>query len=372
MADSTRRRRGRYRLHPEGNVPVTRRRAGSANPRMKLERPTGRFTLAPGLAAPGDIRIDAAVGLVCEDWHRQLANRTIGEQCIDRYIFHTRSMAARAQAIGLTHVDQLDSSFLFEWARLRRHGQGEVGTGSRQVRLSAASAFFNTAQCLGLYDENPAVATREPMPTPRHVRPLTSGQIEQMKRTAVFRVHRLNGRTVPESKTPAAFALTLLGATNGENSQVRVRDVDLPNRRVWLHAGGYRTYDRWVPIDDDWCLQAISTRIDILAQTSGGEPIADRWLVYDSRVANPTAAKRSAATADLITGLMRKAGVYTPGVTRVESIREYLAGRVFAQTGRVEAVAQRLGMSSLDAAAHLVDYDWPSAYALPEPAGDLA
>jgi len=31
---------------------------------------------------------------------------------------------------------------------------------------------------------------------------------------------------------------------------------------------------------------------------------------------------------------------------------------VWGATGRVEAVAARLGMSSLDRAAHLVGYDW--------------
>lgn len=365
MADGTRR-RGRYRLHPDGGVPVTRRRAGAANPRQKLERPVGRFVLAPSLQTPGDIRIDAAAALVYEDWARQLTNGTISAACIQGYEAQVQQLCARAEALRLTHLDQLDSTFLFEWARLQASGDGEVSARSRKNRLSAASAFFTTAQCLGLYDENPAVAVREPTPTPRHVRPLTGGQIAQMKRTAVYRVVQLHGQTVPETKTPAAFALTLLGASNAENSQVRVRDVDLTNRRIWLHDGGYRTRDRWVPIDDDWCYAALKIRVRVLSQATDADALPGRWLGYDPKGTNPTAAKRSAATADLITKLMRKSGVYTAGVTRVESIREYLAQRVFNQTRRVEAVAERLGMSSLDAAAHLVDYDWPTAYALPE------
>lgn len=54
-------------------------------------------------------------------------------------------------------------------------------------------------------------------------------------------------------------------------------------------------------------------------------------------------------------------------MTRAESIREWLAARVFAQTGSLEAVAVRLGMSSLDTAAHLVGYDWVKTLTADQP-----
>lgn len=343
---------------------MTRRRHGDANPRGRLERPVGRLRLADGLQSPGDITIEAAQERVYADWERQAAAGTISRACIDGYRAQTRGLCALALARKLTHLDQFDATFIHDWTRLRETGasESEVLPRTRKMRLAAARAFFITAQCLGLHDENPAQAVEAHVPTPRHVRPLSDGQIRQLKRVAPYKVHQLNGRTVPESKTPAALALTLLGASNGENSQVRVRDVDLGNRRVWLHDGGYRSRNRWVPIDDPWCLEAISTRISIIRQTTPAEHVPDRFLSYDSAKGSGTKNQRSAATSDLLTDLMRRAGVYTPGLTRVESIREYVASVVFARTGRVEAVAARLGMSSLDAAAHLVDYDWVSAY----------
>ena len=50
------------------------------------------------------------------------------------------------------------------------------------------------------------------------------------------------------------------------------------------------------------------------------------------------------------------------------SINEYVAARVFAETGRVEAVAARLGLARLDVAAHLVGYDWRASFN-PDPRG---
>lgn len=120
---------------------------------------------------------------------------------------------------------------------------------------------------------------------------------------------------------------------------------------------------RFVPIDDDWAREALHTRIEVLRRQSlPAEDLLDRRIAYDGTSSDPN--RRSAASAMALVKLMRTARVYSPGRTRAESIREWLAGRVFAETGRVEAVASRLGMRSLDAAAHIVGYDWVTAYEL--------
>jgi len=54
---------------------------------------------------------------------------------------------------------------------------------------------------------------------------------------------------------------------------------------------------------------------------------------------------------------LHRAGVTREGV-RPRSVREFAANRTYAQTGRVENVAELLGLSSLDAAAHFVDHQW--------------
>ena len=70
-------------------------------------------------------------------------------------------------------------------------------------------------------------------------------------------------------------------------------------------------------------------------------------------------------------GLVRtleRAGLKVNSVTRVASITEFVARRVFLKTGKVEAVAARLGLRKLDDAAHLCGYDWQTEFRQPGPA----
>ena len=54
---------------------------------------------------------------------------------------------------------------------------------------------------------------------------------------------------------------------------------------------------------------------------------------------------------------LQRAGVTRAGV-RPRSVREFAANRTYALTGRVEDVAQLLGLPSLDTAAGFLDHSW--------------
>jgi hypothetical protein len=58
---------------------------------------------------------------------------------------------------------------------------------------------------------------------------------------------------------------------------------------------------------------------------------------------------------------MRRARVLRMGL-RPRSVREYAANRVYAQTRRVEAVAQLLGARSLDSAYRFIDPVWQAQW----------
>lgn len=117
--------------------------------------------------------------------------------------------------------------------------------------------------------------------------------------------------------------------------------------------------------DDDWCLAALNTRIQALAATVvAADALPDIPVTYSWRGGSGSPESRAAATGMTLLTLLKKARLHQPGVTRAESIREHLAHRVFAETGRIEAVAVRLGLASLDAAAHLVDYDWVAEHTI--------
>jgi site-specific recombinase XerD len=151
--------------------------------------------------------------------------------------------------------------------------------------------------------------------------------------------------------------MIMSGGTTRELANVTVDDVDLAGGRFWVHGGGYKCRDRWVPFTDEWCRQAIEQRVAELRATYEGAA-GDVWLVYKPHPTQPTPTRQAEAASSMITRLLQKARLHQPGKTRAESIREWLALKVFEETGSIEQVAVRLGCASLDAAAHLVGYDW--------------
>ena len=103
--------------------------------------------------------------------------------------------------------------------------------------------------------------------------------------------------------------------------------------------------------------EAVQRRMDDL-QASGATSGGDTWLVYQPKPGKPTTPRQGSAGGMIILRLLKFARVHQPGVTRAESIREWLALQVYAETGSLEEVARRLGMSSLDGAAHVVGHNW--------------
>lgn len=343
--------RGRYRLHPTG-VEVTRRRIGEANPRGRLERHLGPFQLREGLSAPGAMSIAEAVDLVVADWERQVTAGTIRAGIIAVYQSHLGTLQRLAARHRMPLVGDLTVNFLLMWCLLPDGKTGEpVTDGTKRVRRAAARSLFETCKCLGIIDVNPAKSVEFSSPTNRYVKALSDEQIRQLQRHARM--------AVDDTRTPAALALVMSGATTMESAFITVADVDLTHRRVWVHDGGYRQRPRWITLCDDWCTQALTRRVDEL-RTIHAEAADEACVAYKPHSTNPTKDRQGAAGGTLILRLMKFARVHQPGVTRAESIREWYAAKVFAETGSIAEVARRLGMSSLDAAAHLVGYDWLS------------
>ena len=329
-------------------------RIGEPLRKFRLEVLVGAFHLAADLSRAGDILFDAALLRVYADWDRQVVNGTVSAIIVRQYTVNMRALGRYAAALGYTHLDQIDSPLLRQWMAAPKQDGADPSLSLRRARLQAARGMFATAILLGLHDLNAAQAISMPLSKTRYVHAFTDSQVRQLQETAAYRLRQEpDGRTEPESKAPAALALMLLGATSAETSRVTASDVNLADRRVWIGKSGRRTRARWLPVDDDWCLTALQDRVRAVArERSSGDP---RPLCYDG------AGNGSAAVATMLATLMKQARVYQAGVSRTESLRDACALRVFAQTGRIEDVAARLGLFSLDIAAHIVGYDWVAA-----------
>ena len=342
------------------------RRAG-APAKRRFAQPTGPFVLLPHLAGPGLLLVGEAVEVVVEDWQGQAAAGGIDAETVRVHGSMLRVFARYAAAHKVVSLAEVDSHLVVGWLLARSIRDNTVPTASQvELRRSVVRTFFATVFRLGLTDANPA-ATLSTVRTPqRVVAPLSAAQIRALKDAADH--DATSGRTPAQhragaSRSASAVALALLGAQGGEVGSVRVRDVDLLAKTVWVHGGGNRHVDRHVPIDDPWCWGVLADRIAFLAGQHGSVAKARHVRLCYTPSTSPDLksseiARRRAAGATLLATAMKRAGIAQPGRNRVGSITDAVAARVFADTGSVEAVAHRLGLTSLDTAAQVVGYDW--------------
>lgn len=352
---------GRYALHPRGGEPepepsVSRGRSGEPRKSGRMPRPAGMFTLAPGLRERGDVAVADAITLVLAEWDLMVQR---GELAVTTLRTHSAVLTLLQRYLknrGISRVADIDSASLHAWFHASTTRGGKPPTANTiGLRQSVARAMYRTFAALGITDLDVTSAVPALRKPARVVRPLTEADVLKLKKASVRGRREHSG----SSKAPAALALALLGLQSKEIPATRVKDVDLIEGTVLAHDGGARVFDRLVPIDDTWAWTTLAERVQYLQKTHG--PLAaDMPLAYEKGTTRggTSTANPAAATSNTIDKVFADAGVKQPGRIRIASLSEYVAIRVYRATGSFVEVAFRLGMSSLDAVAHIVHDDW--------------
>ena len=334
---------------------MSRRRPGIA-------RPDEPFALASHLPADGAVPVGEAMALAVADWVEQARQGRVLPAGVDTSSAVAATLLTYLDAAEVELVCDITSEHIWQWVNSPATGNRAAAyptDNTRGLRRSTAVNLYVTWFRLGITERNLGASLPTIRQPQRKVAPLTDRQVQRLKDLADYDTD-VSVYESGYSRTPTCLALVLLGAQSGEVSAVRMCDVELLNRRVWLHDGGERYVHRWVPIDDAWAWEALAARIAYLNRRYA-DP--EHLLAYKPLTPGPHSFKdRSAATSMTLGRLLQAAGVAQPGRNRVASLLEYTALRIFNQTGRVEAVAARLGMSNLDRAAHLVGYDWRTQF----------
>ena len=354
---------GRYALHLRGpgvqsqaGDPVSRQRSGAPRKLGRVPGPNGLFVLAPGLSGPGKVPICDAIELVATEWAKAVSRGELAAATQETHCKVLATLAKFAKAQECLLVSDLDAVALHSWYRAPTARSKELPTvNTVALRQSVARAFFRTMALLGITDRDVTVAVPALRRPERVVNPLTPQQVLQLKNASIRRRAEHSG----SAKGPAALALALLGLQSKEIPATRVIDIDFIAGTVWAHDGGARVNDRHVPIDDPWAWKMLAERVQFL-QKLHGEQALQMPVVYDTGThrGGVTAKNPSAATSNTLDGIFKDAGVKQPGRVRIASLNEYVACRVYEETGSFIEVAVRLGMRSLDAVAHIVDRDW--------------
>lgn len=352
---------GRKALNPRIAAEVTLGRSGPARVQGRFARLAGAFELREDIPTAGAYPLRRAIEEVVAEWAAQAAGGGVSPGTVNVHTAVLRQFGKYASAQGCLEVRDVTASLVAEWMRAPSSKSGEdVTTNMVAQRRAVLRACYTTFALLGITDQDVTSATPSIRHTPRVFAPLSEEEVQSLKDFADHDADADAGSTAG----PAALALALLGCASKEIPAIRVKDVNLLEGHLWAHSGGDRVRDRYLPIDDAWAFQALAHRIGYL-QKMDADAAAGMPLVYrrgKSR-GGKSPHNPAAATSNTIDRIFQAAGVKQAGRNRIGSLTERLAVRVYQQTGRFEAVAARLGMSSLDAVAHMLGVDWASEWA---------
>lgn len=244
-----------------------------------------------------------------------------------------------AAARGVVHLEGIDAELVRAFVHARHAGGGEPSVVAMHWRRSALRLLFRVWRGLGIPADDPTLDLVLPPRSRLIVRPLTDDELAVCRWASLI--------TPGATRLPAIWALAEAGATTGEIPHVLVSHVRLDLSEVWL-AGSTRTEPRSVPLTE-WGVAQLARRIDELGNQRA-LPVA-----YEG-AGSPQSAQASASGA--IGDVLRRAGLAGEPDVRPCSVTAWVGRKVFDGTGRIELVAKRLGLRSLDRVAALINWDW--------------
>ncbi len=238
---------------------------------------------------------------------------------------------------GITSFDELTPRVVEEFVRAPVDGR-PVSVAGMHSRRTALRTFFRSARQLGLLEGDPSLDVVLPVKSTLLTRPLTDDEVGLCRSCALT--------SLTQTRQPAAWALAETSARTAEIPHITPSDLDLDSRRVWI-PGATRTTPRWGVLSE-WGVAQLERRLRAMRHL-------DVPVIYSGRRgAESGQSSSSMAICDTLT----RAGLGGEPDVRPLSVAAWAGVTIFEQTGRIEAVACRLGVRSLDRAALLIGWDW--------------
>jgi integrase/recombinase XerC len=283
----------------------------------------------------------ASDGLACDEFVRVLrSSADLSEQSERRLVEVICRFLRYLDGAGISLLTETSPAAVRNFVLARSAKTGAApSVATSHLRRSAVRLLFRVLRQMSLVEQDPTLDLVLPPRSSLRARPLTDDEI------ALGRSYSLH--SILETRRPAAWALAEASARTSEIPNVCSRDLDLDTGRVWL-GGGTRVESRWASLTT-WGARALKRRLE----TVGSDP--DMPLVYEGR---GSLESRQASACDAVGETLRRAGLADEPDVRPLSVTAWAGQKVLDETGRIDAVAQALGMRSLDRAAALVGWDW--------------
>jgi integrase/recombinase XerC len=217
---------------------------------------------------------------------------------------------------------------------------GPAGVATMHLRRSVLRLLFRVGRHLGLVAGDPTLDLALPARSFVQARPLEDEEVALCRSAALY--------SLASTRLAAAWALAEGTARTAELPHLTVADLDLDRGRVWIH-GGSRRLPRWGELSP-WGVSQLGRHLDSLPSTAGTQR-----LVYRG---NGSAQSQQASACVAIGEVLTRAGLGDEPDVRPLSVAAWAGRQILAESGRIELVATRLGMRSLDRTARLVGFDW--------------
>lgn len=294
-------------------------------PRQGLRQPPGKSALG--------VEVDAVVAEL-------VASELLSEQSLRRVTPLLERFRLFAQATDAGSLAEVDPCLVDRFVRARTSKERAVpSAATMHARRSAVRLMFRTGRQLEFCVADPTLDIVLPPRSSLRARPLTDEEVGLCRSASL---HSLDA-----TRLPAAWALAEATVRSGELAAIRVADIDLDQERVWI-AGSARTEPRWGALST-WGCKQLRRRLGAIGDAS--------LVIYAGR---GSAESRQASSCQAIHETLRRAGLSREADVRPVSIAAWAGRLAFDQAQRIDEVARVLGVRSLDRAAAIVGWGWPT------------
>ncbi|MGW0566012.1 hypothetical protein [Streptomyces tauricus] len=303
-----------------------------------------------------DPSLTYAFDRVQDAWQSMAARGEFTEQTLDKFGLLLKRCERYLQLRGAVVLGDVTADLAEDFVTARgrsRHGHvTDSAAATMRLRRSVVRTAYRTLRELGLSDADPARDIVLPARAIGGVRPLAEDEVIDLR-------HRASFVTRP-SRHGAAAALALAGGHSGEIGHIRVRDLDIGRRRVWMH-GSTKVDTRWCPLDD-WGLNVLASRARFVsARQLRKESAPNARLAVSDRHGSDAYLQARACVA--LGDLLKRIGLSDEEDVKPSSVTAWAAVAEFERTGQIEDAARRLGLRSLDRAAAVIGHTWRTTIA---------
>lgn len=236
-------------------------------------------------------------------------------------------------------VVEIDARLVAGFVRARRADGAAPSVSTMHWRRSSLRLLFRLWREVELVEGDPTLDLELPAKSHLSARALTDDEVALCRWAALG--------TVSATRLPAIWALAEAGASSGEIPRVTVGDVRLDAGVVRL-PGSAHTDARVAPLGT-WTAQQLRRHLDEVGEDRG-------HLHLYNGAGRPESMQASISGA--VGAILQRAGLHEESDVRPRSVTAWAGQRVFDETGRIEDVARRLGLRSLDRAAALIGWQW--------------